>query len=99
MIAADGIHAFNRAGHHRADEPFALWPLLDVNDDAAHAFYLGVELARAEIAQQLGKRYAQDEPLRWGVAAPAASEDLTKQTNTGTTLAHTQRKHTEDGAE
>jgi len=99
MIAQDGIHAFNRAGHHRADDPFALWPLLDVNDDAAHAFYLGVELARAQIAWELGKRYAQDEPLRWGVAAPAPSDDLSKQTATGTTLAHTQRKDKGDGAE
>jgi len=99
MTAQDGIHAFNRDGHHRADDAFALWPLLDVNEDAAHAFYLGVEIARAQIAWQLGKRYAQDEPLRWGVAAAAPSEDLSKQTVPGTTLAHTARKHTRDGAE
>ena len=37
--------------------------------DGAHAFYLGVELAKAEIARALGKRYAQDKPLDWGVAA------------------------------
>ena len=48
-------------------------PLADARhrDDGAHAFYLGVELARAEIAWRLGKRYAQDEPLDWGVAADA----------------------------
>jgi hypothetical protein len=28
---------------------------------------LGVELARAQIAYQLGKRYVQDEELGWGV--------------------------------
>ena len=37
--------------------------------DGAHAFYLGYELAKAEIAIALGKRYAQDNPLDWGVAA------------------------------
>ncbi|HEU4708334.1 MAG TPA: dihydropteroate synthase, partial [Methylophilaceae bacterium] len=37
-----------------------------VDDDASHAFYLGVELARAQIAWQLRKRYRQDEELQWG---------------------------------
>jgi hypothetical protein len=37
--------------------------------DTGHAFYLGVEMARAEIAYRLGKRYAQDEPLGFGVVA------------------------------
>ena len=37
--------------------------------DAGHAFYLGVEIARAEIAYRLGKRYAQDEPLEFGIVA------------------------------
>jgi hypothetical protein len=37
-----------------------------VEDDASHAFYLGVELARAQIAWQLKKRYSQDEELQWG---------------------------------
>ena len=34
----------------------------------SHAFYLGVELARAQIAHQLGKRYVQDEELNFGVS-------------------------------
>jgi hypothetical protein len=88
MIAEDGIHAFNRSGHHLATDPFALWPQLGLEDDAAHAFYMGVELARAQIAWQLGKRYAQDEALRWGVAAPAPDEDLSTQRAPGTTLTH-----------
>ncbi len=29
---------------------------------------MGVELARAQIAWQLGKRYVQDQPLDWGCA-------------------------------
>jgi len=39
------------------------------------AFYLGVELARAQIAWQLKKRYNQDEELAWGVnSQPKAVE-------------------------
>jgi dihydropteroate synthase len=96
MIAEDGIHAFNRDGHYRAGDPFALWPQLGLEDDAAHAFYMGVELARAQIAWQLGKRYAQDEALRWGVAAPAASENLSEQTAPGTTLTHGRQRRTRE---
>jgi hypothetical protein len=40
---------------------------LGVENDTSHAFYLGVELARAQIAHQLGKRYVQDEELQWGI--------------------------------
>jgi dihydropteroate synthase len=88
MLAEDGMHVFNRDGHHRAADPFVLWPLLGLGHDAAHAFYLGVELARAQIAWQLGKRYAQDSELRWGAAVPAAAEDLSRQTAPGATLVH-----------
>ena len=37
----------------------------------SHMFYLGVELGRAQIAWQLGKRYSQDSELEWGVAQRA----------------------------
>ena len=77
-IAEDGIHIFNRDGHHVAQDAFELFPKLGVDEDGAHAFYLGAELARAEIAWRLGKRYAQDEPLAWGVAADAPADDKTK---------------------
>jgi dihydropteroate synthase-like protein len=88
MISDDGLHAFNRAGHHRATDPFALWPQLGLESDAAHAFYMGVELARAQIAWQLGKRYVQDEPLHWGAALPSTRADLSAQNAPGTTLTH-----------
>jgi hypothetical protein len=45
-----------------------------VETDGGHAFYLGVELARAHIAWQLGKRYNQDEPLQWGCQVDAPEE-------------------------
>lgn len=66
QVSEQGMHIYNRDGLRRANEPFALYPQLGVEKDASHAFYLGVELARAQIAWQLGKRYVQDEPLRWG---------------------------------
>jgi dihydropteroate synthase len=68
-VAEDGIHIYNRDGHHVAEDPFKLFPHIDPRADAGHAFYLGVEMARAEIAWRLGKRYAQDEPLEFGVVA------------------------------
>jgi dihydropteroate synthase len=88
MLAEDGIHVFNRDRHHLGVDPFSLWPLLGLEHDAAHAFYLGVELARAQIAWQLGKRYAQDGMLGWGAAAPATSEDLSRRAAPGATLVH-----------
>ncbi len=88
QVCAGGIHVYNRDGHHIAADAFALFPHLKVESDGAHAFYLGVELARAEIALQLGKRYVQDQPLDWGVAADRADDDLTSWHAAGTTLAH-----------
>jgi dihydropteroate synthase-like protein len=39
--------------------------------DAAHAFYLGRELYKAELALRLGKKYVQDSDLRWGYLSKA----------------------------
>lgn len=75
QVAEDGIHIYNRDAHHTAPEPFGLFPHLAVETDGGHAFYLGVELARAEIALQLGKRYTQDQPLRWGAALAERKDD------------------------
>ena len=36
------------------------------NVDAAHAFYLGYEMAKAAVALVLGKQYRQDDALDWG---------------------------------
>jgi dihydropteroate synthase len=85
-IAEDGIHIYNRDGHHIAQDTFDLYPKLGVDQDGAHAFYLGAELARAEIAWRLVKRYAQDEPLDWGVAADAPADDKTRLKEAGHTL-------------
>lgn len=100
-VTEAGIHIYNRDGHHVADEPFALFPHLKVEEDGAHAFYLGVETARAEIAYKLGKRYAQDEGLKWGVAgeiagSPEEAHRLTFK-QAGTTLQAKEGRQAEAG--
>lgn len=86
MTADDGIHVFNGKGHAVAQDAFALFQGLGVETDGAHAFYLGAELMKAEIAWRLGKRYAQDEPLSWGVAVPGPETDRTRLAEAGHTL-------------
>jgi len=86
MTAPDGIHIFNRNSHRVAHDAFELFPGLDVENDGAHAFYLGAELTKAELAWKLGKRYIQDEPLSWGVAAPRPEEDRMRLAKAGHTL-------------
>lgn len=71
----DGLHVFNRDGFHTAQDPFDLYPKLGVETDGGHAFYLGVELARAQIAWQLGKRFTQDQPLNWGCATQSVETE------------------------
>jgi dihydropteroate synthase-like protein len=84
-VADDGIHVYNRHGHYVAPDAMSLYPKLDVKADGAHAFYLGTELMKAEIAWRLGKRYVQDVPLLWGCAADRASDDPTKLSEIGPT--------------
>ncbi|MFK8067011.1 MAG: DUF6513 domain-containing protein [Gammaproteobacteria bacterium] len=69
QVTEEGIHIYNRDGLKTDTDPFALFEhLKTLEEDAPHAYYIGVELARAQIAWQLGKRYIQDEELDWGVA-------------------------------
>jgi dihydropteroate synthase-like protein len=88
QISPEGLHIFNRDGFYSARDPFELYPKLGVETDGGHAFYLGVELARAEIAWQLGKRFTQDQPLFWGCATDAYRQtvDLHTFKPAGTTL-------------
>ena len=69
MVSEAGVHVYNRDGLLQDIDPFAFYANLKVENDASHAFYLGVELARAQIAWQLKKRYVQDEELNWGLAS------------------------------
>lgn len=91
-VAADGVHVYNRHGHYLAQDPFELFPKLDVADDGPHAFYLGVELARAQIAHRLGKRYVQDNELGWGIAVPRHPSEDRHPAAPGSTLAAAQER-------
>jgi dihydropteroate synthase-like protein len=70
FVERDEIHVMNRDGYWRGTDPFELFDRFSVESpglDAAHAFYLGFELANAVTALRLGKQYRQDQPLRWGL--------------------------------
>ncbi|MEQ1599758.1 MAG: DUF6513 domain-containing protein [Methylotenera sp.] len=75
MVSDAGVHVYNRDGLLQAIDPFKFYPDLKVENDASHAFYLGVELARAQIAHQLGKRYVQDEELNFGIGKAQSKDD------------------------
>ena len=66
IMSDDGIHLFNKKGKIVATDPYDFYDFIDVEGDIGHAYYLGIELARAQIAYQLGKDYEQDEELDWG---------------------------------
>jgi dihydropteroate synthase-like protein len=74
-VASDGIHAYGKGFHVTGRDALDFYPLLPIAGDPGHAFYLGAELAKAEIAFRLGKRYAQDEPVDFGCAADRPSRD------------------------
>jgi len=87
QVAADGIHVYNRDGHQVERDPFALYRGLGLEADGGHAFYMGVQLARAEIAWKLGKRFDQDQELDWGagVEVERSTGDLDKWEEVGST--------------
>ena len=75
-IYAEGgqLHLMNNGGHWHGTDVFRLFEqafrtqsVTGSTIDASHAFYLGYELARAEIALHLGKQFIQDEPMSWGL--------------------------------
>lgn len=59
------IYIFNSRLFLRGTKAESLFEQLKI-DDANHAFYLGRELEKAELAIKLGKNYLQDSELRWG---------------------------------
>jgi len=59
------IYVFNRDVFIRGTSPDEIFAQLDVSD-TSHAFYLGRELERASLAVRLGKKYVQEDELRWG---------------------------------
>lgn len=72
LLSESEIHLVSANVHLHGTDPFAIMEELmrlpeSRNVDAAHAFYLGFELSKALTALTLGKRYEQDEALRWGM--------------------------------
>ncbi len=61
----DGIYVFNNRLFIKDTDVQAIFAQLDV-DAPSHAFYLGRELQKAALAVQLGKKYVQEDDLRWG---------------------------------
>ena len=95
QVSEVGIHVYNRDGIINARNPFEIFPELDlIQEDAPHAFYMGVELARAQIAWQLGKRYMQDEELDWGVAT---EPDETSDSEERSKAAHALKEGKQEG--
>jgi dihydropteroate synthase len=65
----DGITVLNSERFVRGSNIQEIFAQLEVNE-AAHAFYLGKELARASLAVTLGKTYRQEGALSWGYLTP-----------------------------
>ncbi len=70
LVSENETHVLGLRQHVQGVDPFSIFDQLFLahpeNIDPSHAFYLGYELCKAELATQLGKQYAQDEPLQWG---------------------------------
>ena len=98
-VAADGVHIFAKHFHALASDAMSLYPRLGVEHDGGHAFYLGVELMKAELAYKLGKRYRQDEPLDFGVALDKVEEDATRFREMGHTLRKSKEGRADDAAD
>jgi dihydropteroate synthase-like protein len=62
------LQVFNGQMYLEGKDPFLLFEEIArrTEIDPSHAFYLGYELAKAATALTLGKRYVQDQALRWG---------------------------------
>lgn len=95
----DGVHIFAKNFHQLAGDAMSLFQHLSVEHDGAHAFYLGAELMKAEIAFKLGKRYRQDEPLDFGVAMDANEDDATRFKELGHTMRKTGQGRADDAAD
>ena len=95
QVSNKGVHLYNRDGHYVEKDPFAFFSKIKLENDGGHAFYIGVETARAQTAWELGKKYVQDEELDWGCASRIKKfVDLTKLKDPGPTMdARQKMKH------
>ena len=94
-VNQDGIHVFNNKNFYTENDAAEFYQYLDIKNDDGHAYYLGMELARAEIAFQLGKRYDQDEILKWGCSVEISEDDIMKFKTAGHTMRKIKNKKTD----
>lgn len=85
IAEANKVHLLGSGKHFHDADPFVAFDQLmesnPKNVDASHAFYLGYEMCKAMIANQLGKQYTQDEALDWGfLTAPEVDRHRLKKT-------------------
>lgn len=66
FVGTDSVYVFNKDVFIRGTDIQSIFEQLDTGGDASQAFYLGRELQSAALALQLGKKYVQEEKLRWG---------------------------------
>ena len=69
FVDSDYIYVFNSRLFVKGNNIQEIFDQLNV-EDTSHAFYLGRELERASLALKLGKKYIQEESLRWGYLTP-----------------------------
>jgi dihydropteroate synthase-like protein len=69
----ENIYVFNNRLFIKTTDFRSVFPQLDV-EEASHAFYLGKELQKAALAIQLGKKYIQEDDLRWGYLSKKDSD-------------------------
>lgn len=67
------IYVFNADRFIAGNDIETIFEQMEI-DEAGHAFYLGHELTKAQLAVQLGKNYQQDQPLRWGYLTVKAEQ-------------------------
>ncbi len=65
----DNIYVFNNRLFYKDTDIRAIFKRMKI-EDPSYAFYLGRELQKALLAVQLGKKYTQEESLRWGYLVP-----------------------------
>ena len=65
----DSLYVFNNRLFVKGRDPQSIFAGIGAGLEAAEAFYLGRELETAALALRLGKRYVQEEGLRWGYLA------------------------------
>ena len=71
IFASEGlVHLLGGKQKFSGADPFDVFDQLaetnPKNLDASHAFYLGYEMCKAMLANQLGKNFEQDQALKWG---------------------------------